>query len=347
MPIARKCLLREGDAPWVHAIARCVRRAFLCGGEYDHRRDWVEERLRLLTGVFAAELAAYAVMSNHLHVVVRVDPAVARGWSALDVARRWCAVFDRCLPKGPDGRVPEAVVQSMAADAAWVEERRARLGSLSWFMRALCEPIARRANRDDGCTGRFWEGRFQSVPLLDQAALTACMAYVDLNPVRAKLCDRPERSTHTGVRERVRGRQRHRLVVRARARGQDVQAVAQRAGIDAVPRHAEDGMRGVTPLERCVVPDATGLSVDDYLTLVDATGRLLRSGKRGAIPPELAPILARLDLRLEDWLTAMSGWRSMLGTAIGSAAARAAEATRRGLRWVQNRCPLFARAPAA
>jgi hypothetical protein len=287
--------------------------------------------LKVLAGVFACEVGAYAVMSNHVHVVVRMDPEAAQGWSSAEVAERWCALFGKTLPKGPDGRVEAGVVAGLAADAGWVAERRKRLGNLSWFMRALCEDIARRANAEDDCTGRFWEGRFASVPLLDQAALIACMAYVDLNPVRAKLADRPERSAFTGVRERIRARQRHRIGRRAVA-----------------PPSPESGL-WLAPVEACAVdglPARERMTLDDYLTLVDATGRALRAGKRGAIPRGLAPILARLDVSVEDWIATMTGWRTMAGGAVGHAAARVAEAGRRGVAWVRNRCPLFRRAAA-
>jgi len=100
-------------------------------------------------------------------------------------------------------------------------------------------------------------------------------------------------------------------------------------------------------MDRCVVDgDATPLSTDDYLTLVDVSGRYLREGKRGAIPAELAPILARLDLKVEDWLATMLGWRQMTGRALGMVASRAVEAARCGLDWVRNRCVLFARQAA-
>ncbi len=358
MPIARKHLLDPARSTWIHCISRCVRRAFLCGENglgkpVDHRKAWIEARLRSLAAAFAVEVAGYAVMSNHLHVVLRMRPSVVASWSDREVAERWCAIFNRGMRTSADGRIAAATIAALATNGTWVAERRARLADLSWLMRALCEDVARRANREDQCTGRFWEGRFASVPLLDQAALVACMAYVDLNPIRAKLADRPEQSLFTGARARIKARQTLRAAVRLRASGRAPQAaeLLRRAGLADAARHGEDGL-WLAPLARCVVgsdaqPAATPLSSDDYLRLVDATGRILREGKRGRIPPELAPILARLDLDLERWLAAMLGWRQFAGRAIGALAARAGEAARLGLRWIQNRCALFPRPASA
>jgi len=350
------------DRPvWAHVVSRCVRKAYLCGGRdgrWEHRRQWVEDRLRELAGVFAVEIAAYAVMSNHVHVVQRMAPEIAATWSALEIAERWLLVFGKNAGRTQLNGDLKAAARALAADAVWVAERRTRLADLSWFMRAFKEPLARRANAEEKCSGRFWEGRFVSVPLLDQAALIACMAYVDLNPVRARMADTPEQSAYTSVRQRVRARQRHRAVVRVQtavaAGTLSATAAAdslQRTGVPDEQRAAaavspESGMF-VTPMARCLHPtekfmEHRPMPLDEYLLLVDLTGRVVRPGKRGAIDPRLSAILARLDLKLEAWIATMTGWRQMHGSGVGAHAQRADHATSKGVRWIRNRCALFA-----
>ena len=356
-----------GRPVWIHVISRCVRKAYLCGGrdgKWDHRRQWVEDRLRELSGVFAVEVAAYAVMSNHVHAVVRMSPDGAAAWSAREVVERWLAIFGRHADRMAVNGRREPIIELLANDATWVAERRARLADLSWFMRAFKEPIARRANVEDDCSGRFWEGRYTSVPLLDLAAVVACMAYVDLNPVRARIAPTPEASTFTSVRARVGARQRHRAVKRVHAQVAAGEATAEQAA--ATLKHAginehsvgaaaiSDEAGGfVAPIARCQrthegkILSSFELSVDDYLTLVDLTGRVLRPDKRGAIDPRLPSLLSRLDLKLDAWIATMTGWRQMHGRAVGHRAARDVAAKDHGLRWIRNRCALFAERAAS
>ena len=351
-----------GRPVWIHVISRCVRKAYLCGGRdgrWDHRRQWVEDRLRELSGVFAVEVAAYAVMSNHVHAVVRMSPDGASAWSDREVVERWLTIFGKNADRMAVNGLRDPIIELLAQDSAWVAERRARLADLSWFMRAFKEPIARRANVEDDCTGRFWEGRYTSVPLLDHAAVVACMAYVDLNPVRARIASSPELSSFTSVRARVGARQRHRAVKRVRAQvaageatAEQSVAILKHAGIDeysAAAASISDEAGGfVAPIARCQrghngqVLSSFELSVDDYLTLVDLTGRVLRPDKRGAIDPRLPALLSRLDLKLDAWIATMTGWRQMHGRAIGTRAARDVAAKHHGLRWIRNRCALFA-----
>ena len=155
----------------------------------------------------ACDVSSYAVMCSHLHVVLRMHPEVTAGWSAREVVCRWLAIWPReRLPDGSAVLPLDMENLRLAADSAQVARWRERLGDLSWTMKTLKENLARRANHEDGGSGTFWEDRFKSVPLLDQAALIVCMAYVDLNPIRAKVADRPEKSRFTGAFERLRVR---------------------------------------------------------------------------------------------------------------------------------------------
>ena len=187
-----------------HCISRCVRRAWLCGHDeltgrsFEHRKTWIEERLFELTGVFAVELWGYAIMSNHYHVVVTTKPEQAATWSNEEVADRWLR-----LCKASDAAHHERRLAAILANDARVEVLRKRLANLSWFMRYINEPLARWANREDGCTGRFWQGRFRSETLLDEQALLTAMTYVDLNPLRAGVVDVPEAAIHTSLASRL------------------------------------------------------------------------------------------------------------------------------------------------
>ena len=204
MTYPRSHLVDRHNGGCYHCVSRCVRQAWLCGEtthagpSFEHRGAWLEERILLLAGVFALDLYAYAVMSNHYHVVVHVRPERAREWCDLEVAQRWLRVCSPRRSYGEDERI-----DAFAQDAERISRCRERLGNLSWFMRFINEPMARIANREDERSGRFWGGRFTSSALLDESALMACIAYVDLNPVRAGIADSPERSRCTSVRRRV------------------------------------------------------------------------------------------------------------------------------------------------
>ena len=208
MPQSRKSQISLSATPYYHCISRCVRKAFLCGVDpksgksYEHRREWVENKLLFLSDVFAIKICAYAVMSNHLHTVLFVDEREAKNWSDEEALTRWHRLFkgtplsQRYLNDQNLNQVDAESVKQLA------QVYKERLCSLSWFMRVLNEGIARQANKEDECTGRFWEGRFKSQALLDEAALLTCMAYVDLNPVRAGMSDRPDNSEFTSIKLR-------------------------------------------------------------------------------------------------------------------------------------------------
>ena len=209
MTYARKNLVSLNDTPYYHVVARCVRRAWLwgfddyAGRDYSHRKDWVLERLTQLTAIFTIDICAYAVMSNHYHLVVYVEQNRTKDLSREEVYERWIQLF-RAPPVVERWRSGTALEAEQRMAECIIEKWRARLCDLSWFMKCLNEHLARRANFEDNCDGRFWSGRFRSQALLDEAGLLTAMAYVDLNPVRAGIARTPEGSEYTSIYDRIR-----------------------------------------------------------------------------------------------------------------------------------------------
>ena len=326
---ARRVIVAEGEVGVYHCMARCVRRAFLCGKDrlsgkdYSHRKEWVRSGLERLAGSFAIDISGFAIMDNHLHVIVRQRPDVAKGWSAEDVTRRWRLIFGS-VPKTKQERERfETVVAVESQDTKLVKLRRARLASVSWFMRCLCEPIARRANKEDGCTGRFWEGRFRSQALLDDAAVLACSAYVDLNPVRAKAAATPEASRNTSIYERISERQKPAKRTEVSRDGWLAPMSGQRKHKSSASRRASDD-------------EFLTLDLSDYLSLLDWTGRQIRQGKRGTIPAELAPSLDRLRIQPDGWVAVVANFGRLFKHAAGSPSKLAQHAKQTGRRWLKG-----------
>jgi REP element-mobilizing transposase RayT len=205
----RKALISLADTPYYHITSRCVRRAYLCGvdhysgQDYEHRRQWVVDRIRLLSSLFAIDVCSFAVMRNHYHLVLKLCPEQFNDLTDEEIMGRWCALF-----KGPllvqRHRSGEALTSAERATVGdIVSVWRRKLESISWFMRCLNQPIARRANLEDKCTGKFWESRFTSQALKTEEALLSCMVYVDLNPIRSGMASSPETSNYTSIQERI------------------------------------------------------------------------------------------------------------------------------------------------
>ncbi len=197
------------DVCIVHAVQRCVRRAFLAGRDdqsgvdYSFRREWIRRRMEALASVFGIDVLTYAVLSNHIHIILRNRPDVVAAWSDEEAALRWLRVFPGRRLDEQLAEPTENDVRTLAANKQRMAEVRSRLSDISWFMRALSEPIARLANKQDQCTGRFWEGRFKAQRIVDEAGLLACAMYVDLNPIRAAMAQSPEQAVHTSAYDRI------------------------------------------------------------------------------------------------------------------------------------------------
>jgi len=299
MTVARSELVDVSVTRYYHCISRCVRRAFLCGEGFEHRKQWIEDRLETLSQCFAVSVCGFAAMDNHLHVLVRLDVDEASAWSAEEVVRRWIMAYPPKTIKGDQIEISQAWIAHHAKDQKRVATLRERLASLGWFMKALKEPLARMANKEDECRGTFWESRYKSIAILDEEALLATCAYIDLNPVAAGIATAPETSRHTSVRQRVR---------HAKAKGKLAALKAAKSGSVAGSRSAGDVEED---LWLCPVEDRRrkgsqregmleGFSLGSYLLLVDYTSRLCRQGK-ARVSREVASILDRLGTSAAVW----------------------------------------------
>jgi hypothetical protein len=230
-------------------------------------------------------------MSNHYHLVLKVSPEQLETLTDDNIMERWCALF-----KGPlliqnyrSGEVLQPFEKAAVSDI--IRVWRSRLASISWFMRCLNQPIAHQANREDKCTGKFWESRFTSQALKSEEALLSCMAYVDLNPVRAEMADTPEESLHTSIRERITPEFDVRQAIDDQTEFGDL--------IDF-----KSVLKPLLPFEDWLTNELQSgilFNFQEYLSLVDWTGRIIRNDKRGHIYSTVPPILERLQITPDQW----------------------------------------------
>ena len=305
-----------------------MRRAWLCGVDpltkvdHEQRKLMVEARIRELGSIFAVGIYAYAVMSNHLHVVVSVEPDAAAEWNDEEVAERWLRLY----PVRDEERYEARKATLLSSISIY----RKRLSDLSWFMKCLDEYVARKANAEDKVTGRFWEGeaarlggmppaptnasapwrwpeRFKCQLLTDEKALAAAMAYVDLNPVRAKIASNVETSDHTSVQVRANELRKS-------------------------PEKANDTLRPIVGLSVFRLP----MTEAQYIEPVDYTGRQVRPDKRGAIAESEPPALRRLALDPDHWTGQVKGIGSAYWRIVGTAEAIMAKAEAIGQEWMKG-----------
>ncbi len=339
MTMPRRQLVDVAVTRYYHCISRCVRRAFLCGGSVAHRKAWIEARLETLARQFAISVCGFAILDNHLHVLCRLDTGIASGWSDEEVVRRWITVYPpSCLDMGAHAPIRDWINQQ-CQDTALVAIFRKRLQDLGWFMKALKEPLARLANKEDNCKGTFWEARYKSIAILDEAALLATCAYIDLNPVAAGIAKTPETSEHTSIKQRV-------DYARKSGALKSLQLAAKARSIAAGRIEADiEQSHWLCPLQDRTREGAvrewmlSGFSLSGYLELVDWTARLCRHGK-ARISPEVTGIMARLGTNAEYWrshLRKLHGATRLLGRYCATRVDRLKSiATQRGLHHVDN-----------
>jgi putative transposase len=366
MGLPRSHYVQAGQEGVYHCFSRCVRRAFLCGfdsvthQDFSHRKAWLVDRLRHLATIFGIEVCAYAIMLNHYHTVLRTRPDIVAKWPDREVAIRWLTLF----PRHRDGHgipIPplEKEICALADRPERIAQLRRRLSSLSWFNGRLNEFIARAANKEDGVKGRFWESRFKCQALLDEAAIAACMVYVDLNPIRAGLAGTPEESDFTSIQERIRAWQNETMtatsVSREAATGVPSVFIGRGTPMPENTDEVSDALsRGISARWLCPIASDSerrgilGMTAAEYIELVDKSGRMTRSDKRGAIDADLAPVLMRIGANPEAWADTISCFGSRFRLAAGllcNLRHFADQLGRKWLRGVANARASFASSP--
>ncbi len=327
--LARAEVFAHDEIAIVHVMNRVVRRCFLIGDDpvsgknYDHRKVWIENDLRRLAAQFGIDLLGFSILSNHFHLILRSRPDVVATWDDAEVARRWCWLCPR--RKADDGLPVEptaAEISSIANNPDRVAELRRRLSNISWWMRLLCQNFGQRANAEDRASGKFWESRYRAVRLLDDTALLACAAYVDLNPIRAGIAESLPASNHTSIQRRLQALVATTAAKPSSALGDgpvttpsvdtDVPSVATenpfQSPADAFlsPLAIDELADSLGPCPnsdggRCSDKGFLPLSIPDYVQLLDWTARHRDAGKRGAKHASLPPVLSQLGLAPESW----------------------------------------------
>lgn len=297
MPTPRKSIISLEDTSFYHCISRCVRKAFLCGVDhytgqsYEHRREWVEKRLLQLAQIFSIDICSYAIMSNHVHLVLSIDIYQANNWSNKEIVERWHKLFKgtNITQKFSKG----LQLESHEIDTLFhtIATYRSRLSDISWFMRTLNEPIARMANKEDKCSGRFWEGRFKSQALLDEAAIIACMAYVDLNPIRAKTATTLENADFTSIQKRI----------KCTATNKQPQYL-----LPFIGNRSQNSPKGLT------------FHFQDYCELLNDTSQIIQGKKQAQLYIPTKTLLEKLNIPIQNWIKLTSDFTRLFKGPVGT-----------------------------
>jgi hypothetical protein len=279
--------------------------------------------MKFLAGIFAIDVCAFAVLSNHYHNILRTRPDIAAAWTDREVVSRWLQLCPRKQKSKKKPLPPlEDQISAIVANPSRVEELRKRLCSLSWFMGRLNEFIARAANAEDKVTGRFFEGRFKCKALLDDLAIILGLVYADLNIIRAGLAESLEESDFTSIQERIRAWYKENMRL--------VSAQASQSSLSAEEINYWLCPITSTPQRRGIL----NITETEYFDLVDKSGRIIREGKRGFISPDLAPILSRIGAKPEAWIDTISNFETKFRLAVGKHDTLKKFADKLGVNWL-------------
>ena len=329
--LARIELFAPSEIATVHVINRVVRRCFLFGYDpvsgknFDHRKVWIEDRLRFLAASFGIDLLSFSILSNHFHLILRSRPDVVASWTDSEVACRWLTLCP--LRKKKDGTPEEPTepeLNSIRNNAVRLAQIRTRLSDIGWWMRLLCQHIAVRANREDAEVGKFFQSRYRAVRLCDEEAILACSAYVDLNLIRAKLAETIEDSDFTSAQRRIESLGKQTTcgqTPEAKTSEKTANSNSKRDGFlsplsidelrDALG--ADPSTNGMRCSEKGFLP----MTTLDYLALLDWTARRVVPGKHGTTSESTPSIFERLSLQPNTWIALVTKFGKLFNHVAG------------------------------
>lgn len=309
-----------------HCVHRCVRQAYLLSSEGDPncvRKNLVERLLDHLIQHFAIDCLSFAILDNHLHLILRNRPDIVRGWDDHTAAMHWLALFPgKCagweehrkekVAKNEDtwGFTPsDQDIQKLISDPKKLVEVRERLSDISWLMKALAETISKRINAMEGRTGKFWEGPFEMKLLLNDAAVLACAIYVDLNTIRAGMHTALDHAAFTTAIYRL--AEAHQEAVNEGTTALDLELRANLKEISekygfVVPLQLKEGeslgSMPSTTKRRTSDKGFLPITAAKYTNLLQWTGEQRHPDKRGVITKPLEETLIALGISVEHWM---------------------------------------------
>ncbi|PCJ51310.1 MAG: hypothetical protein COA79_26605 [Planctomycetota bacterium] len=331
MTIARKDLINENEVGTYHITNRCVRHCWLLENphdpdrDYSHRKKWFYDALEKFADIFCIDIGGYAIMSNHYHLVLRNRPDLREKLSDNDLAFRWLSLHPTAESKREKRSKPTKLEISIFLESPEnLKKCKENLSCISTFMKRLNQPIARRANKEENITGRFWEGRFHSQYLADEVAVLSCMTYVDLNPIRAQITNDLSESKYTSAYDRTHSAMAKENIKEFKKLNEKAMKNITYKQYEAVKYQYSiaNSSNWISKIQRNETENTKPflrMQLKDYLELLDYTGREIRADKPGYIPNRIPTILETMDVNHKEWINQINHYGKWYFRVVGQA----------------------------